>query len=211
MAPVIPTKITPFKTRAAFLAWMKKHHDTATEIWIRIYKKDSGIATITNAECLDVALCFGWIDAIRKSYDEQSYLQRYCPRRARSMWSQINREHVARLTAAGQMTPHGQHQIDAAKADGRWDAAYAPMSAATTDSIAADLRTAIEANPKALKTFRTLNKANLFSLIFRMSQVKTAAGRATKIKALVAMLARGETIAPQPALRKRRKSTTRAG
>ncbi len=204
MAPVIPTKITPFRNQAAFAVWMKKHSTTAPEIWMRIYKKDSDVPTITNAEALDVALCFGWIDAIRKSYDEQSYLQRYCPRRTRSIWSQINRDHVARLTAAGQMTPHGQHQIDAAKADGRWDAAYAPMSALTTDSVPDDLRTAIDTNAKALKTFRTLNRANLFALIFRISQVKTAAGRATKIKALVAILARGETITPQPAPRKRR-------
>jgi len=204
MDPVIPTKITPFRTQAAFAAWMKKHSTTASEIWMRIYKKDSGVPTITNAEALDVALCFGWIDAIRKSYDEQSYLQRYCPRRPRSIWSQINREHIARLIAAGRMTPHGQREVDAAKADGRWDAAYAPMSALTTDSIPDDLRTAIEANAKALKTFRTLNRANLFALIFRISQVKTPAGRATKIQTLVATLARGETIAPQPAPRKRR-------
>ena len=102
-------------------------------MWLKIHKKDSGLPSVTCAQALDVALCWGWIDGIRKAFDERSFLQRYTPRRARSVWSQINRDHVARLTAAGRMTPHGQRQVDAAKADGRWDAAYAPMRK-TTDS-----------------------------------------------------------------------------
>ena len=144
-----------------------------------------------------MALCWGWIDGIRKGFDEHSFLQRYTPRTARSMWSQINRDHVARLTAAGRMTPHGRRQVDAAKADGRWAAAYAPMRSATADTIPADLRAAIEANPRARKTFRTLGRQNLFSLAFRTNNMKTPAGRARKIAALVAMLARGETIVPE--------------
>ena len=133
MAPIIPDprKIKSFRTEAAFEAWMKTHHDRETELWLRIYKKGSGVPTVTSAQALDVALCWGWIDGIRKSLDEQSFLQRYTPRRARSIWSQINRDHVARLTAAGRMTPHGQRQVDAAKADGRWDAAYAPIRSAS--------------------------------------------------------------------------------
>jgi uncharacterized protein YdeI (YjbR/CyaY-like superfamily) len=125
VAPVIPdpAKIKSFRTGAAFAAWMKANHARETEIWLEIHKKDSGLATVTSAQALDVALCWGWIDGIRKSLDERSFLQRYTPRRPRSIWSQINREHVARLTAAGRMTPHGQRQVDAAKADGRWDAA----------------------------------------------------------------------------------------
>jgi uncharacterized protein YdeI (YjbR/CyaY-like superfamily) len=144
-----------------------------------------------------VVLCWGWFDGIRKSFDDQSFLQRYTPRRARSIWSQINRDHVARLTAAGRMTPHGQRQVDAARADGRWDAAYAPIRSANEATIPADLRAAIEADPRARKTFRTLGRLNLFALAFRTNNMKTPAGRAKKIEALVAMLARGETIAPE--------------
>jgi uncharacterized protein YdeI (YjbR/CyaY-like superfamily) len=199
MAPVVPDpkKIKSFRTEAAFVAWMNANHARATEIWLKIHKKDSGLATVTNAQALDVALCWGWIDGIRKAFDQHSFLQRYTPRRPRSIWSQINRDHVARLTAAGRMTPHGQRQVDAAKADGRWDAAYAPMRSATNATIPADLRAAIDANPRARNTFRTLNRPNLFALAFRTNNMKTPAGRAKKIAALVAMLARGETIIPQ--------------
>jgi len=150
-----------------------------------------------------VCLCWGWIDAIRKPFDERSYLQRYTPRGRRSPWSQINRDNVARLIAAGRMREHGQRQIDAAKADGRWDAAYAPMRAASDASIPDDLRAAILANPRATKTYRTLNKANLFALVYRTNAMKTPAGRARKIATLVAMLAGGET--PIPMRRKSRR------
>ena len=199
MAPIIPNpkKIKAFRTAAAFESWMRANHARETELWLRIYKKRSGVPTITNAQALDVALCWGWIDGVRKAFDERSFLQRYTPRRARSVWSQINREHIARLTAAGRMTPHGQRQVDAAKADGRWDAAYAPIRSATTDTIPDDLRAAIEASPRARKTFRTLGRLNLFALAFRTNNMKTPAGRARKIAALVAMLERGETIVPE--------------
>jgi uncharacterized protein YdeI (YjbR/CyaY-like superfamily) len=199
MAPIIPDpkKIKSFRTEAAFEGWMRSNHSAETELWLRIYKKGSGVPTITNAQALDVALCWGWIDGIRKALDEPSFLQRYTPRRARSVWSQINREHIARLTAAGRMTPHGQRQVDAAKADGRWDAAYAPIRSATKDTIPDDLRAAIEASPRARKTFRRLGRQNLFALAFRTNNMKTPAGRATKIAALVAMLERGETIVPE--------------
>jgi uncharacterized protein YdeI (YjbR/CyaY-like superfamily) len=125
------------------------------------------------------------------------------PRGRRSTWSQINRQHVARLVAAGRMTPHGQRQVDAARADGRWDAAYAPIRASSEASVPDDLRAAILADPRAQKTYRTLNKANLFALAFRTNAMKTPAGRATKVAALVAMLARGETIMPNPSTRRR--------
>jgi uncharacterized protein YdeI (YjbR/CyaY-like superfamily) len=199
MAPIIPDpkKIKSFRTEAAFAAWMKANHARETEIWLKIHKTGSGLPTVTSAQALDVALCWGWIDGIRKSFDAQSFLQRYTPRRARSIWSQINRDHVARLTAAGRMTAHGQRQVDAAKADGRWDAAYAPIRSANHATIPDDLRAAIEANPRARKTFRTLGRLNLFALAFRTNNMKTPAGRAKKIATLVAMLARGETIAPE--------------
>jgi uncharacterized protein YdeI (YjbR/CyaY-like superfamily) len=199
MPPIVPDpdKIKSFRTEAAFTRWMAANHARETELWLKIYKKGSGLATVTLAQALDVALCWGWIDGIRKSLDEQSFLQRYTPRRARSLWSQINRDHVARLTAAGRMTPHGQRQVDAAKADGRWAAAYAPIRSASVATIPADLRAAIDANPRARRTFATLGRQNLFALSFRTNHMKTPAGRAKKIATLVAMLARGETIVPE--------------
>jgi len=192
-----PKDVKYFRTEAAFEKWMRAHHARQNEVWLKIYKTNSGVPTVTAVQALDVALCWGWIDAIRKGLDEQSFLQRYTPRRSKSMWSQINREHIARLTKAGRMTPHGQRQVDAAKADGRWQAAYAPMRTATRETVPADLRAAIEANPKARKTFETLGKMNLFALTFRTNNMKTPEGRARKIAALVAMLARGETIVPE--------------
>ena len=199
MAPVVPDprKIKSFRSEAAFAAWMKTHHARETELWLKIHKKGSGLPWVTSAQALDVALCWGWIDGIRKSFDEKSFLQRYTPRRERSVWSQVNRDHVARLIAAGRMTPHGQRQVDAAKADGRWDAAYAPIRSTNEATIPEDLRAAIEASPRARKTFRTLGRMNLFALAFRTNNMKTPAGRAKKIAALVDMLERGETIVPE--------------
>ena len=205
MAPVVPDpkKIKSFRTQANLSTWLAANHARETELWLKIHKKDSGVPTVTYAQALDVALCWGWIDGIRKAFDASSFLQRFTPRQARSMWSQINRDHVARLTAAGRMTPHGQRQVDAAKADGRWDAAYAPMRSASEATIPADLRASIEANPRARKTFKTLGRRNLFALAFRTNNMKTPAGRAKKIAVLVAMLERGETIVPEPQQRPR--------
>jgi len=196
--PIVPNprRIKSFASEAAFETWLAAHHASQPEVWLRIYKKASGLASVTLAEALDVVLCWGWIDGIRKGLDERSFLQRYTPRGRKSMWSQINRGHVARLVAAGRMTPHGQRQVDAAKADGRWDAAYAPLSATTPSTVPDDLRAAIGRNARAMRTFRTLSKQNLFSLAFRTNAMKTAEGRAKKIAAMVAMLARGETIVP---------------
>jgi uncharacterized protein YdeI (YjbR/CyaY-like superfamily) len=199
MAPVVPDprRIKTFESEAAFETWLAAHHATWPEVWIKMHKKGSGLPTVTPAQALDVVLCWGWIDGIRKGFDQRSFLQRYAPRGPKSTWSQINRENVARLVAAGRMTPHGQRHIDAAKADGRWDAAYAPIAKTTAATLPADLRAAIEANSRARTTFRTLNRQNLFALAFRTNAMKTSAGRAKKIAALVAMLARGETIVPE--------------
>jgi uncharacterized protein YdeI (YjbR/CyaY-like superfamily) len=196
---VIPDKkkIKGFRTQADFERWLAAHHDSDTEIWLKIYKKDSGVATVTYAQALDVALCWGWIDGLKKSFDDRAFLQRFSPRKAKSVWSQINQAHVERLTAAGRMTPHGQRHIDAARADGRWKAAYAPIRSATESSIPDELRAKIEASPRALRTFRTLNRQNLFALAFRTNKMRTPAGRARKIVELVTMLERGETIVPQ--------------
>jgi uncharacterized protein YdeI (YjbR/CyaY-like superfamily) len=199
VAPVLPDPrtIKSFRTAAALEAWMKANHARATELWVKMHKKGSGLASVNAADALDVMLCWGWIDGIRKGLDDTSFLQRYTPRRAKSIWSQVNRDHVARLIAADRMMPAGRRQIEAAKADGRWQAAYAPMRKASAETMPADLRAAIEANPRARKTFRTLNRMNLFSLAFRTNNMKTPAGRAKKIASLVAMLARGETIVPE--------------
>ena len=160
--------------------WVLGHKKLVVALWIAL--AIAGVAAVGSAG---------------KSFDEQSFLQRYTPRRARSIWSQVNREHVHRLTGAGRMQPAGQRQVDAARADGRWDAAYAPMRSASAASIPDDLRTAIAANPRAEKTFRSLGRQNLFSLTFRTNNMKTPDGRARKIASLVAMLARGETIVPE--------------
>src|SRR5262249_47487199 len=158
--------IKTFSSEAAFEKWLAAHHERETEIWIKIHKRKSGLKSVTPEQALDVCLCWGWIDGIRKAFDELSFLQRYTPRRKKSPWSRINRDPVARLVAAGRMTPHGHRQVDAAKADGRWEAAYAPMRAASETTIPDDLRAAILANPRAKKTFHMLNKANLFALAY---------------------------------------------
>ena len=189
--------IKSFRSEALFEKWLSANHDRAREVWLRIYKKGAGVPSITAAQALDVALCWGWIDGIRKGFDDRSFLQRYSPRRPKSVWSEINRRNVARLIAAGRMTEHGQRQVDAAKADGRWAAAYAPIRETTVDTVPEDLRAAIQKNARARKTFRSLSKQNLFALAFRTNRMRTAAGRAKKIAALVDMLARGETIVPQ--------------
>jgi uncharacterized protein YdeI (YjbR/CyaY-like superfamily) len=199
VAPVVPDpkKTKSFRDAAAFEAWLAKNHNRETELFLKIHKKASGLPTVTYAEAVDAALCWGWIDGLKKSFDDQSFLQRFTPRRPKSIWSQVNRDHVARLTKAGRMTEHGQKHIDAAKADGRWAAAYAPIRSASAESMPADLRKAIKANPKAEKTFKTLGRMNLFALAFRTNNMKTPAGRAKKIASLVEMLAKGKTIVPE--------------
>jgi uncharacterized protein YdeI (YjbR/CyaY-like superfamily) len=201
MVAVIPDKkrIKTFANAKAFEDWMRANHDKEPELWIKIHKKDSGRPSINAIEAIDVALCWGWIDGLRKGFDERSFLQRYTPRREKSIWSEINRDNVARLIKAGRMTEHGLRQIELAKADGRWDAAYAPIRKASADNLPPDLMKAINASARARKTFATLSRQNLFALGFRTNNMKTPEGRAKKIAALVAMLARGETVIPQKA------------
>lgn len=189
---VDPAKIREFVDQDAFYTWLAAHHDQADEIWIRIFKKASGIPTISPTQAIDAALCWGWIDAIKKSWDATSFVQRYTHRKPKSVWSQINRDNVARLVANGLMTEHGLHHVTRAKADGRWDAAYATTMAAPDDLLAA-----IAANGTAQAHYDTLSAQNRFALTFRTISLKTPAGRAKKIAAFVAMLERGETIYPQ--------------
>lgn len=195
MAPIIPNPktIRSFATAKAFEKWLAVNHAREDELWLKIHKKGSGLPTVTYAQALDVALCWGWIDGIKKSFDAISFLQRFTPRRRKSLWSQVNQAHVARLTAEGRMTPHGQRQVDMAKADGRWDAAYAPIRTLTRESVPADLLAAIAANAAARETFQSLGRMDLFSLVFRANNMKTPEGRARKIAELVTMLARRRT------------------
>jgi uncharacterized protein YdeI (YjbR/CyaY-like superfamily) len=198
MAPVKVNKahIHAFKDQNSLEAWYRKNHDKANELWLKIGKKASGLKSVTNAESLDVALMWGWIDGLRKSLDDKCFLQRYTPRGKKSIWSQINRDHVARLTKAGKMTAFGFAQVEAAKADGRWAKAYASGSKLETPD---DLLAAIAEEPKALEMYRSLNAANRYALAFRLHHTKSDAGRKKKIETFVEMLRRGATIYPQTA------------
>jgi uncharacterized protein YdeI (YjbR/CyaY-like superfamily) len=195
MAPMVvdPDKVRSFEDKDAFYAWLAGNHDRERELWIRIYKVKSGIASITWAEAVDVILCWGWIDGVRKSLDEISFLQRFTPRGKKSVWSQINIANVARLIDEGRMTDHGLKQVQAAKAYGRWDAAYRVKGAAVPD----DLMAAINADPAARATFEILTAQNRFALVYRLRALKTEAGRARAVERFVAMLGRGETFHPQ--------------
>ena len=190
---VDPAKVRTFPNAASFYKWLGKHHDKADELWIKIHKVDSGLKSITPKEAIDVVLCWGWIDGIRKGLDDRSYLQRYSPRGRKSVWSQINVDNVARLIEEGRMTAHGLKHVDAAKADGRWDRAYSVKDAKIPD----DLLAAIDAEPKARAILEKLSAQNRFALAFRTHNMKTEAGRKKRIAAFVAMLKRGETIYPQ--------------
>jgi uncharacterized protein YdeI (YjbR/CyaY-like superfamily) len=196
MAPVKidPAKVREFRDAGSFYKWLGKHHAGEDEIWIKIHKVDSGLQSITPKQAIDVVLCWGWIDAIRKGFDDTSYLQRYTPRGRKSIWSRINIDNVARLIDEGRMTEHGLKLVEAAKADGRWDRAY---PSGENMQIPRDLQAAIDAEPKAKAMLATLSAQNRFALAFRTHNMKTEAGRSKKITAFVDMLKRGETIHPQ--------------
>jgi uncharacterized protein YdeI (YjbR/CyaY-like superfamily) len=191
---VDPDKVHELKDAESFYRWLGKHHDKQDEVWIRIFKVGSGLKSITPKEAIDVALCWGWIDAIRKSLDETSYLQRYTRRRRKSTWSKINVDNVARLIKEGRMTEHGLREVEAAKADGRWERAYA---SGKDMKIPDDLQAAIDAEPKAKAMLAKLSAQNRYALAFRLHNIKTDAGRKRNIEAFVEMLERGETIHPQ--------------
>ncbi|MCW5716629.1 MAG: YdeI/OmpD-associated family protein [Bauldia sp.] len=191
---VDPSRVREFPSADAFHDWLSRHHDRETELWIKIHKVGSGLPSITAKEAIDVVLCWGWIDGIRKGFDEKSFLQRYTPRGRKSIWSQINVDNVARLVREGRMTEHGLKHVAAAKADGRWDRAY---GAGKDMKIPDDLQAAIDADPKAKEMLGRLNAQNRFALAFRVLAMKTEAGRARKIASFVDMLRRGETIYPQ--------------
>lgn len=196
MAPVKvdPNKVREFKDAERFYKWLGKHHDKEPELWIKIHKLDSGLTSITPKEAIDVVLCWGWIDAVRKGFDDKSYLQRYTPRGTRSTWSQINVDNVARLIKESRMTEHGLKHVETAKADGRWDRAY---KSGKNMKIPGNLQAAIDAVPKAKAMLENLSEQNRFALAFRVHNMKTEAGRKKKIETFVAMLKRRETLYPQ--------------
>lgn len=183
--------ILPFASSTAWEAWLRDEHAHAAGVWLKIAKKDTGIATVTYAQALDVALCFGWIDGQKRGFDEHWFLQRFTPRTTRSRWSKINTEHVARLIAEGRMQPAGLAQVEAARADGRWAAAYASQANATAPP---DLQAELDANPAAAAFFATLRGANRYAILYRVQDAKRPETRARRIERFVAMLARGETL-----------------
>jgi len=191
---VDPSRVHEFKNGDAFYRWLARHHDKEPEVWIKIHKVASGLPSITPVQAIDVVLCWGWIDGVRKGLDDKSFLQRYSPRGKRSIWSQINVDNVARLIKEGRMTEHGLREAEAARADGRWARAY---NSGQGMKIPDDLQAAIDANPKARAMLKKLSAQNRFALAFRTHNMKTEAGRNRKIAAFVAMLERGETVYPQ--------------
>jgi uncharacterized protein YdeI (YjbR/CyaY-like superfamily) len=191
---VDPAKVREFPDADSFYRWLARHHDSADELWIKIHKVNSGRPSITPKEAIDVVLCWGWIDGVRKAFDADSYLQRYTRRGPRSIWSKINVDNVARLIADGRMTEHGLREVEAAKADGRWDRAY---GSGKNMKLPDDLQAAIDAEPAARAMLEKLSEQNRFALAFRVHHMKTEAGRQKKIATFVDMLKRGETIYPQ--------------
>jgi len=182
---------TLFKSAKAFEAWLMRHHATSAGLWLKIAKRHASEASVTYAEAVDIALCWGWIDGQKKSLDAQYFLQRFTPRRARSVWSKVNVGKVAKLIEEGRMQPPGLAQVEAAKANGRWAQAY---DSASTSVVPDDLAAALEATPKAKAFFSTLNAANRYAVLWRIQTAVRAETRTRRIAQLVDMLARGEAI-----------------
>jgi uncharacterized protein YdeI (YjbR/CyaY-like superfamily) len=182
--------LMPFESPDAWEAWLERHHSDSSGVWLQIAKKASGIPSITYAEALDVALCYGWIDGQKGSLDADYFLQRFTPRRAKSKWSKINVDKVARLTETGRMRPAGVAQVEAAKTDGRWEAAYGGMA---TIAVPEDLAAALDANPAAQEFFETINRTNRYAVLYRIHDAKRPDTRAKRIATIVQMLAQGKT------------------
>jgi uncharacterized protein YdeI (YjbR/CyaY-like superfamily) len=172
-----------------FRAWLQDNYIHSDGVWLRVYKKDSGIATVTYAQALDQALCFGWIDGQKKPYDDLSWLTRFTPRRPKGGWSKINTQHAARLIKSGEMTAAGMKEINAAKADGRWKSAYDSFGKA---AVPDDFLKELGRNKKAKAFFETLNKTNLYSIVYRLQTVKKPETRERWKQRIIQMLERGE-------------------
>jgi len=184
-----------FKDQKSWESWLTRHWDSVNGLWLRIAKKDSGLKSVNYAEALDVALCHGWIDGQKLPENDRTWLQKFTPRRARSIWSKINIGKTKVLIAAGRMRAGGHAQIEAAKADGRWKAAYHPQQSRRAPPA---LTRALAKNPKAKAFFATLSSRNRFAILFRVTTAKKAETRARRIQDFVARLARGEAPYPQP-------------
>jgi uncharacterized protein YdeI (YjbR/CyaY-like superfamily) len=182
--------VKPFRTAAAWEKWLAAHRDDRG-VWLKIAKKDAGIATVTYAQALDVALCHGWIDGQKRGCDDAFFLQRFTPRRPKSLWSKINIGHVERLAAAGRMQAAGLREVEAAKADGRWEAAYAGAAEMT---VPEELDAALAKNRKARAFFDRLDRTNRYAVCWRVQTAKKPETRAARVEKLVAMLAKGEKI-----------------
>ena len=187
-------RILGFKTSAAFRRWLEKNHTRSDGLWLRFYKKASGGKSVTYAEALDQALCYGWIDGQARPFDKISWLHKFTPRRARSGWSRRNTEHAGRLLAAGLMAPAGLRAIAAAKADGRWAAAYdSPRNAQPPE----DFLRRLARNKKAKLFFDTLNRSNIYAIVYRLQTAGKPEAREKRLRLILAMLERGETFHPQ--------------
>jgi uncharacterized protein YdeI (YjbR/CyaY-like superfamily) len=180
-----------FESEVAWEAWLKENHAVSAGLWLQIAKKESGVPTVSYREALLVALCYGWIDGQKGALDDQFWLQKFTPRRSKSKWSQINREHVDGLIAAGRMQPAGLREVDAAKADGRWEAAYAPQR---TMTVPEDFQAALDADPVAAAFFATLNSANRYAMLYRIQDAKKPETRARRIAQFVSMLREGKRL-----------------
>jgi uncharacterized protein YdeI (YjbR/CyaY-like superfamily) len=193
MDPKPDDAVLLFATPAEFERWLREHHADASCIWVKYAKKKSGIPSIDWDQAVDVALCYGWIDGQSKSLDESYAIQRFTPRGKRSSWSKLNRERVARLTKARRMQPAGLAEVERAKADGRWDAAYeSPATAKVPD----DLARALARSAKAKKFFESLNATNRYAILYRLQTAKKPETRARRLEQFVEMLKRGETLHP---------------
>jgi uncharacterized protein YdeI (YjbR/CyaY-like superfamily) len=184
-------EIRLFARPADWEAWLADNHRSSQGVWLRLAKKDSGLRSITYAEALELALCYGWIDGQKRADSEQAWLQRFLPRSDRSVWSRINREKAQTLIASGRMQPAGQAAIEVAKKNGNWDAAYESPKAATVPS---DFQVALDANPEAREFFDALDRANRYAILFRIQTVKRPETRARKIQEFIQMLKRRERI-----------------
>ena len=182
----------PFASDAAWERWLAQHHD-GDGVWVKIAKKDSGIDSVRYPEVLEIALCYGWIDGRRQALDERHFLQRFTPRRRSSRWSRINRETAERLIADGRMHPAGLAEVERARADGRWDAAYEGQRSITVPD---DLARELDARPQAKAFFEQLSSQNRYAILYRLHDAKRAETRARRLAKFVAMLEAGETIHP---------------
>lgn len=185
--------IVAFISQDEWESWLRERHTESNGLWLKIAKNGTGDASVTYAEALDVALCYGWIDGQKGAFDEHWWLQRFTPRRARSRWSKVNTTHVERLIAAGRMQPAGLLEVERAKADGRWDTAYEAQSSATVPD---DLQAALDENEAARGFFATLNSANRYAIIYRVQDAKRPETRARRIRTFVEMLGDGKTLYP---------------